>query len=129
MFHVVCLSGLKVFGGQNENPCREPSIKSPSYLIMFFPVSSVSSTIKVRLLQKLRELNIWVERVLRKGKKVVQSCDHASKNLVFVQSYNSSQVLWHYVSRPLPHYCVKLHVVKILPSNEIESPNKSFHNQ
>ena len=24
VFHVVCLLGLKIFGGQNENPCREP---------------------------------------------------------------------------------------------------------
>ena len=58
VFHVACLLGLKVFGGQNENPCREPSIKSPSSLIMFFSVSSMSSTIKDILIQKSTELKM-----------------------------------------------------------------------
>ena len=51
MFHVVCLLGLKVFGGQNENSRREPSIKNPSSLIMFLSVSSISNTIKDILIQ------------------------------------------------------------------------------
>ena len=34
------------FGGQNENPCTETSIKSPSSLIMFLSVSSESSTMQ-----------------------------------------------------------------------------------
>ena len=47
-----------MLGGQNENPCREPSIKSPSSLIMFFSVSSISRTIKDILLQKSLELKM-----------------------------------------------------------------------
>ena len=58
MFHVVCLLGLKVFGAQNENPCREPSIKSPSSLNMFLSVSSLCSTIKDILFQKSTELKM-----------------------------------------------------------------------
>ena len=55
VFHDVCLLGLKVSGGQNENPCTDPSKKSPSSLNMFFSVSSLSSTIKDILLQKSTE--------------------------------------------------------------------------
>ena len=58
VFHDVCLLGLKVSGGQNENTCTDPSIKSPSSLIMFFSVSSISSTIKDTLLQKSTELKM-----------------------------------------------------------------------
>ena len=50
--------GVKVFGGQNENPCIEPSIKSPSSLIMFLSVSSISSTMQDMLLQKSTELKM-----------------------------------------------------------------------
>ena len=58
VFHVVCLLGLKVFGGQNRNPCRELSIKSPSSLIMIFSVSSISSTIRDILFQMSTELKM-----------------------------------------------------------------------
>ena len=58
MFHVVCLLGLRDFGGQNEKPCREPSKKSPSSLTMFFSVSSISSTIQDILFQKTTELKM-----------------------------------------------------------------------
>ena len=58
VFHVVCLLGLNVFGGQNENPCTEPSIKSPSSLMTFLSVSCISSTIKDILLQKSTELKM-----------------------------------------------------------------------
>ena len=42
----------------NENPCREPSIKSPSSLIKFFSVSSISGTIIDILLQMSTELKM-----------------------------------------------------------------------
>ena len=58
MFHNVFLLGLKAFGGQNENPCTEPSIKTPNSLIMFLSVSSISSTMQDILLQKLTELKM-----------------------------------------------------------------------
>ena len=50
MFHVVCLLGLKVIGEQKEKPCTDPSIKSPSSLIVFLSVSSISSTMQDILL-------------------------------------------------------------------------------
>ena len=58
VFHVVCLLGLKVFGGQNENPCTEPSIKSPSFLMTLFSVSSISKKMPDILLQKSTELKM-----------------------------------------------------------------------
>ena len=47
-----------MFGGQNENPCTEPSTKSPSSLMTFFSVSSISSTMQDILLQKTTELKM-----------------------------------------------------------------------
>ena len=70
MLHVVCLLGLKVFAGQKENPCREPSIKSLNSSFMSFSVGSTSSTVQDILLQKPTELKRRVERVLRKGNRV-----------------------------------------------------------
>ena len=58
MFHDVRLLGLKDFVGQNENPCTEQSILSPSSLNMFFSVSSISSTIQDILFQKPTELKM-----------------------------------------------------------------------
>ena len=58
VFHVASFLGLKVFGGQNEKACGEPSLQSPSSLIMFFSVSSTSSTNEDILFQKSTELKM-----------------------------------------------------------------------
>ena len=111
VFHVFCLLGLKIFGGQNENPCREPSVKSPSSLIMFFSVSSISSTIKDILFQKSTELEMEGRKNLRQGKRVFQSRDRANMNLVLAQSCNSNQDLSHYVPGLLQQHHIVLRVV------------------
>ena len=113
MFHVVCLLGLKVLGGQIDYPCTEPSIKIPSSLIMFSSVSSISSTMQDILLQKSPELKRkWrVEKIFRKGKRVLQSHGQASKNLVLAQSKNSGQVLCHFVIKLVQQHRVILHTV------------------
>ena len=129
MFHVVCLPGLKVFGGQNENLCTNPSIKSPSSLIMLLSVSSVSNTMQDILLQSRQSWKWNLERFLREDNIIVQSRDQASKILDPEQSCSSSQLLCHYVLALLLQDRVILRAVRILSSNEIQSPSKSFHNQ
>ena len=48
------------------------------------------------LLQKLTELKVEAESVLRKGKGVVQSSDHPNMKLGLAQSCNSSPDLCQY---------------------------------
>ena len=64
------------------------------------------------LLQMSTELEMDGRKVSRKGKRVVQSRDQGNMNLVLVQSYNSSQALYHFVPALLQQHNVVLHVFK-----------------
>ena len=80
---------------------------------MSFSVSSISSTIKDKLLQKSTEFKMEGERFLRKGKRVIQSRDRANMNLVPVQSCISNQVLYQIVLALLQQHHFVLRVVEI----------------
>ena len=71
MFHVVSLLDLKIFGGQNELPCKRPSIESPSSLFMFSSVFSISNTISEILIEMSIKLKMGVESFIRKDKRLV----------------------------------------------------------
>ena len=130
VFHVVCFFlGLKVFGEQNENPCREPFKKIPVFQLCcsqlaLYLIQSRTYWFKSRLSWKWR-----VERFLRKGKMIVHSGDQANNSLDLEQSCSSGQVLCRFIIELLQQHRVILHVVWILWSGEIQSPSRSLLNQ
>ena len=107
-----CFVGWYFFGGWNEYPWKFPRIKTPISLITFISAISGSITMQDILLQKSTQIKKRkVERVLRKGKRIVHLRDQANMNLVLAQSCNSDLDLHHYVPALLQQHHVILNWV------------------
>ena len=104
-----CFEGLYFSAERNVYLSTFPWIKTCNSLIAFISATSISS--KTYSFGSRQSWKWRVERVLRKGIRVVDSRDQANMNLVLVNSCNSSLDLCHYRPARLQQHHAVLHVV------------------